>query len=335
MADHLIGKFWGLSGALVTALLTLALIAPAGAEAAGPGSAALSQLAALVPAPAQSAVSAALSQAPSANGAAASAVAVPESPPPVHVVVPPPPSVPVVARPTPPPAPANPAPAAPLPVPVPAGVASLAVSVPAESVPQPDAAVQAAVTERNPSSTARPDAALGGPTPPHRLAHRRAHRHAGSPRSVSAASTRRAPIARPTAAGLWSPVSVLETSRRGTQPAAPARRADSRSESRRARHVDAAAIPSGRRGDHGAGGIPTLGRPAARRSRGQRCGRRRRSGGRGRRGSPRTFRPLHSSSLVAGALRPGARPSAIGVPRLEVGTAWLAPLRRCTRRSPT
>ena len=148
MADHLIGKFWGLSGALMTALLTLALIAPAGAEAAGPGSSALSQLAALVPAPAQSAVSAALSQVPSASGAAASAVAVPESPPPVHVVVPPPPSVPAVARPTPPPAPANPASAAPLPVPVPAGIASLAVSVPAQSVPQPDAAVQAAVTER-------------------------------------------------------------------------------------------------------------------------------------------------------------------------------------------
>ena len=236
MADHLIGKYLGLSGALVTALLTLALIAPAGAEAAGPGSAALSQLAALVPAPAQSAVSAALSRVPSASGAAAPAVAVPESPPPVHVVVPPPPSVPVVARPTPPPAPANPASTAPLPVPAPAGIASLAVSVPAQSVPQPDAAMQAAVTER-PSSTPRLDAALGGRPPAHRLAHRRAHRHAGSPRSVSAASTRRAPIARPTAARPWSPVSVLETSRRGTQPAAPARHADSRSESGRARHV--------------------------------------------------------------------------------------------------
>jgi len=237
MADHLIAKFWGLSGALVTALLTLALIAPAGAEAAGPGSAALSQLAALVPAPAQSAVSAALSQVSSASGAAASGTAMPESPPPVHVVVPPPPSVPALARPTPPPAPANPVPVAPLPVPAPGGVAGLAVSVPAESVPRPDAAVQAALTEQNPSSTTRPDAALGGRTPAHRLAHRRAHRHEGAPRSVSAASTRQAPIARTTTTRPLSPLSVLEPSRRGTQPAAPARRGDSRSEFKRARHV--------------------------------------------------------------------------------------------------
>jgi hypothetical protein len=238
MADHLIGKSWGLSGALITALLTLALIAPAGAEAAGPGMGALAKLAALVPAPAQSAVSAALSQVSSASGAAASGTAMPESPPPVHVVVPPPPSVPALARPTPPPASANPVPAAPLPVPVPGGVAGLAVSVPAESVPRPDAAVQAALTEQNPSSTTRPDAALGGRTPAHRLAHRRAHRHEGAPRSVSAASTRRAPIARTTTATRpLSPLLVLEPSRRGTQPAAPARRGDSRSESRRARQV--------------------------------------------------------------------------------------------------
>ncbi len=334
MADHLIGKFWGLSGALVTALLTLALIAPAGAEAAGPGSAALSQLAALVPAPAQSAVSAALSRVPSASGAAAPAVAVPESPPPVHVVVPPPPSVPVVARPTPPPAPANPASTAPLPVPAPAGIASLAVSVPAQSVPQPDAAMQAAVTER-PSSTPRPDAALGGRPPAHRLAHRRAHRHAGSPRSgfggLDTTSSDRSPHrGSPLVAGIGA---RDEPARHAASRAGSSRGLAQRIRARTSRR--AAAIPSGRRGDHGAGGIPTLGRPAARWSRGQRCGRRRRSGRRGRRGSPRTFRPLHSSSLVAGAPRPGARPSAIGVPRLEVGTAWLAPLGRCTRRSPT
>ena len=242
MADHLIGKFWGLSGALMAALLTLALIAPAGAEAAGPGSVALGQLGALIPAPAQSAVSAALAQVPSASGAGASAVAVPDSPPSVPVVVPPPPPpVPVAARPTPPPAPAIPASAAPVPVPVsvaqPAGIAGQAVSAPAQSVPQPDAAVQAALSEANPSSSARPKPTLGGRTPAHRIAHPRAHRHAGSPRWASAASARRAPIARPTAALPWSPVSVLETSRRGTQPAAPARRTDSRSESGRARHL--------------------------------------------------------------------------------------------------
>ncbi len=245
MADHLIGKFWGLSGALMATLLALALIAPAGAQATGPGSGALGQLGALIPAPAQSAVSAALAQVPSASAAAASAVAVPDSPPSVPVVVPrPPPPVPVVARPT--PAPANPASAAPVPVPVPvpiavpvpqpAGIAGQAVSAPAQSVPQPDAAVQAALSEANPSSSARPKPTLGGQTPAHRIAHPRAHRHAGSPRWASAASARRAPIARPTAALPWSPVSVLETSR-GTQPAAPARRTDSRSESGRARHL--------------------------------------------------------------------------------------------------
>jgi hypothetical protein len=244
MADHLIGKFWGLWGALMAALLTLALIAPPGAEAAGPGSGALGQLGALVPVPAQSAVSAALAQVPSAGGAGASAAAVPNSPPSVPVVVPPPPPpVPAVARPTPAPAPANPASAAPVPVPVPvpvpqpARIAGQTVSAPAQSVPQPDAAVQAALSEANPSSSARPKPALGGRTPAHRIAHPRAHRHAGSPRWASAASAQRAPIARPTAALPWSPVSVLETSRRGTQPAAPARRADSRSESGRARHL--------------------------------------------------------------------------------------------------
>ncbi len=236
MADHLNGKSWGLSGALTAALLALALIVPAGAQAAGPGSGALGQLAALVPAPAQSAVSAALSQVPSASGAGASGVAVPASLPSVHVVVPPPPPVPVVSRPPPPPAPANPASAA-LAVPVPAGIAGQAVSVPAQSVPQPDAAVQAALTGRSRSGTARPDPALGGRMPGHRSAHPRAHRRSGSAKSVAAASTREAPIARATAARPWSPVSVLGTSRRGTQPAAPARRADSRIESRRARHL--------------------------------------------------------------------------------------------------
>ena len=334
MADHLIGKFWGLSGALVTALLTLALIAPAGAEAAGPGSAALSQLAALVPAPAQSAVSAALSRVPSASGAAAPAVAVPESPPPVHVVVPPPPSVPVVARPTPPPAPANPASTAPLPVPAPAGIASLAVSVPAQSVPQPDAAMQAAVTERPvehaPARRGARRADAGPSARPPTGSPPRGLPEVGFGGLDTTSSDRSPHRGSPLVAGIGA---RDEPARHAASRAGSSRGLAQRIRARTSRR--AAAIPSGRRGDHGAGGIPTLGRPAARRSRGQRCGRRRRSGRRGRRGSPRTFRPLHSSSLVAGAPRPGARPSAIGVPRLEVGTAWLAPLGRCTRRSPT
>jgi hypothetical protein len=236
MADHLIEKFWGISGALAAALLTLALIAPAGAEAAGPGTAALGQLAAVVPAPAQSAVSAALAQVPLASGTGASGVATPESPPSVHVAVPQPPPVPVVTRPTPPSTPATPVLAAPLPVPAPAGIAGQTVKVPTQSAPRPEAVVQAALSELNPSSPARPDAALGTRTPVHRGAHSRARRHAGSVRSVSAASTRRAPIARTTAARLWSPVPVLGPGWRDTQQAVPARGPGARRESRRGHH---------------------------------------------------------------------------------------------------
>jgi hypothetical protein len=244
MADHLIGKFWGLSGALVTALLTLALIVPAGAEAAGPASGALSQLATVVPAPAQSAVSAALSQVPSTSAAGAARVAVPDSPPSVPVVVPPPPSpVPVVVRPAPQPAPANPVPAVPSPA---AAAAGQTVSVPTGSVAQPEAIVQAAQTGSNPSSAIRPDSALGGRTPAHRDPRPRAHRREGSARSAWAASTRQAPIAHTNAARPWSPVSALETtSRGGAQPAAPARRADPRTAAGHARHP---ALPRSRPG---------------------------------------------------------------------------------------
>ncbi len=246
MADHLIGKFWGLSGALTAALFALALTVPAGAHAAGTASGALSQLAAVVPAPAQSAVSAALSQVPSSGGAGAASAAVPDSPASVPVVVPPPPpTVPVVVRPAPQPAPANPVAAAHLPVPAPAAAAGQTVSVPTQAVAQPEAVVQSALTASNASRTIRPDSALGGPTPAHRVAHPRAHHHAGSRRPASAASTRQAPIAHTTApiahttaARPWSPVSALETtSRGGAQPAAPARRADSPAESGHARHL--------------------------------------------------------------------------------------------------
>jgi hypothetical protein len=239
MADHLIGKFWGLSGALLTALVTLALLVPTGAEAAGPGSGALSQLSAVVPASAQRAVSGALSQVPSASGAVGAAVTVPDSTPSAPVVVPPPPPpMPVVARPAPQPAPANPVPAVPVPMPAPAVEARPTVSVPTQSVAQPEAIVQAAQTGSNLSSTIRPDSAVGERPPARRTGHPRAHHHAGTAWSATPASRRQAPIARTTATHMWSPVPALETtSRGGAQPAAPARRADSRAKAGHARHL--------------------------------------------------------------------------------------------------
>lgn len=232
MADHLIGKSWGLSGALATALLTLALIAPAGAEAAGPLPGAPGQLGAVVP-PTESAVSTALSQAPPASGAAATGAAVPERAASVPVVTPPaPPPVPVVARPTPPPAPATPTPVAL--APATAGLMRQAVSAPARSVPQPDA-VPAVNAAPSLSSAARPDTALEGQSPADRRAHPRAHQPAA--RMMPArpvALTRRARVSRFPFAHPWSPAPVLDgTSRRGTQPVAPARRADSG----RGRHI--------------------------------------------------------------------------------------------------
>jgi hypothetical protein len=237
MADHLNGKNWGLLGALATALLTVALIAPAGAEAASPGSGGLGQLAAIVPAPAQSAVSAALSQVPSANGTGASGVPLPQAPPSVPVVTPPaPPPVPMAVRSTPLPAPASPAPVAP--APSPAGLVDAALSAPTRSVPRPDA-VPTVNAAPSPSIAARPDATVEGHRPAHRRAHPRAHDPAA--RLMSArppALTRRAPVTRVLFAQPWSPPPVLDgTSRRGAQPAAPARHADSRGGSGRGRHL--------------------------------------------------------------------------------------------------
>jgi len=229
MVDHLIRQTWGLSGALTAALLTLAVIVPAGAAASVADAGALSQLASVVPAPANGAVSAALSQVASASAAGVSGAVVPHLPPSVPVVAPPPPPLmPAGARPAPPPAP---------PVPLPAGVPGQAMTAPAQSAPQPDAAVRAALTQTISATTVLPDPALGGRTALHRITHPRAHRHAGSPTSASAASTRRVLTAHTTGARTWSPVSMLETSRRGVQPTAPARRAVSRTESGRAPHL--------------------------------------------------------------------------------------------------
>lgn len=245
MADHLIRNLWGMLAALTTALLTLALIAPAGAQAAAPVPGALSGIGAVVPPAAMNAASAALAQVPSASGTGAQGGTQPGSPPSVPAV--PPPalrSVPVVAPPTPQPVPANPAPGAPLPSP--AGAVEQSVSALSQSVPEPDTG-QAGGTESTASSTARPDRTPRGRTHAHRLAHPRAHHAAGAGTSARpAASTGRAPFAQPPAARPLSPVPVLEaTSRRGTQPAAPARHPRSRSESSRGHFLSRGSRPGG------------------------------------------------------------------------------------------
>jgi len=240
MADHLTGKFWGLWGALIAALITLALIVPAGAEAASPGSAALGQITDLVPAPVQSAVAAALSQVPSASVPGASGA----SPLPAPVVTPTArPHVPIVAS-TPPPTVVLPTQARQLPVPAPPPVATVvsgygrAPSAPAESVPQPDVALKALGTELSPPNPRGSRPSVGRQIPTRRHPHGRARHHSGSLASVRAASTRRAPIARAIAAFTWLPARASgATSRRGAQPAAPARRADSRVPARHARHL--------------------------------------------------------------------------------------------------
>jgi len=225
MADHLIGKFWGLMGALAAALLTLALIAPAGAEAASPASGALSQLGAVIPAPARSAVSAALSEIPTASGAGAPGV--PQPVPPPHVPVPASP-VPPVGQTMQSPTPASPADVG----------DGHAVVVPAVSVPQPDAAPRAVQTASNLTTTIRPDSVVGGARPAHRLTRPRAHRHTAAARWARASRTGGIPIVHTLAVRPLSPVPVFETtSRRGTQPAVPARRADSHGQSRRAHHI--------------------------------------------------------------------------------------------------
>jgi len=166
MADHLVTKFRGLCGVLTVALLTLALIAPAGAEASGPGYGGLSQLSSVVPAPAQAAVADALARVPSS-----SAVPAAPSPPPVEISAPPQPTpaVPstaaasvvnsaaaaaVAARPTPQPAGAIPTPT---------------VSVPAVSV-------RTTGKRPNPPAPARSGSSLGGQASAHRVSRPKGHR---------------------------------------------------------------------------------------------------------------------------------------------------------------
>jgi hypothetical protein len=176
------------------ALLTPALIVPAGAEASGPGSDALSQLSNVVPAPAQAAVAAALAQVP--------------SPPPAGSV----PS-PTVAIPTPAPSAQTVGPA----VATPAGNVP-AVAVPVSPPPRPDTAnsaptisvptvsVRTTGKQPNPPARARPDASLGGQTSAHRVSHPKGRRagQRGIRSPARPAPTRPVPIG--AAGARWAPV---------------------------------------------------------------------------------------------------------------------------------
>jgi hypothetical protein len=193
MADQLVTKFWGLCAALSAALLTLALIAPAGAEASSPSYGALSQLSSVVPASAQAAVAAALARVPS------------------------PPAVPSAPSPQPVAAPVTPPPA----VPPPAAAAVVdytAAARAAQSTPQPDSAVSAAtisvptVSVRttgkrpNPPARARPDASLGGQASAHRVSRPKGRRagQRGLRSPARPAPTRPGPLA--AVGARWAPV---------------------------------------------------------------------------------------------------------------------------------
>ncbi len=226
MADQLVTKFWGLCAALGAALLTLALIAPAGAEASGPGYGALSQLSSVVPAPAQAAVAAALARVPS------------------------PPVVPAAPSPQPVAAPVTPPPAVPPPAAA-AVVDSTAAARAAQPTPQPDSAVSTAsvsvptVSARttgkrpNPPAPARSGTSLGGQASAHRVSHPKGHRagQRGLRRLARPAPTRRIRIA--TAPIHWPvlPLAHAVTDHRSHATSVPARHVDSRKASRGTRHA--------------------------------------------------------------------------------------------------
>lgn len=262
MADHLLRKFRGLRGvgAMFVALVMLALIAPAGAEASGPGSGVLSQLSDVVPASAQSAVSAALSQVPSATSGGAAAVSVPA--PSAPVVKPSAsPSLPSVA-----PSGAVPVPTIHLPtvqvptVHVPAvhvplwGPPSVVVQTPSAPVgtgPRPDVAAAVPAlslkptrTTPNPRPPAVPDPFRRRHASAHRLDHPQGHRggHIDARGSARPAAAPLAPSAG--ASAPWSPVTLsLAPGRRGTQPVPPARHPDFGGPASRARHLSAQGSP--------------------------------------------------------------------------------------------
>ncbi len=222
MADHLVTKFWGLCGALTVALLTLALVAPSGAEASGPGEVALSQLSSVVPAPAQTAVTAALAQVPS---------------PPVVPAAPSPP--PVAAAAAPPSAPAVPPPAAA------AVVDAAAAARAAQPTPQPDSAVATSTVSvptvsvrttgkrPNPPAPARSGSSLGGQASAHRVSRPKGHRagQRGLRRSAPP------PVVFGRARWAVPPVTRAVTDHPSRAAIAPARHLGTRKASRRTRHV--------------------------------------------------------------------------------------------------
>jgi hypothetical protein len=227
MADHLVTKFWGLCPALIVALVTLAL-APAGAEASGPGSSALSQLGSVVPAPAQAAVAAALAQVPSPP-------VVPAAPSPPHV------AAPVTS----PPPPDMPPPAAA------AVVDAAAAARAAQPTPQPESGVSTAtvsvprVSARttgkrpHPPAPARSGTSLGGQASAHRVSHPKGHR-AGQrgrvhPARKPAVGHRAATFA--FATPVVSPLAHAASAHRSRAASASARHIDTRKASHGKRHV--------------------------------------------------------------------------------------------------
>ena len=214
------------------ALLTLALIVPAGAEASGPGLEALSQLSNAVPAPAQAAVAAALAQVPSPSpvGSVPSAtVAIPTPAPSTQTVGPtvatPAGNVPAVA------VPAQPAPRP-----------DTAISTPTISVPT--VSVRTTGKRPNPPARARPDASLGGQASAHRVSRPKGRRagQRGLRSPARPAPTRPGPIG--AVGARWAPVppahAVLVHAHHATAARAPSR---ARRRSDGPRHL--AARPSG------------------------------------------------------------------------------------------
>ena len=228
MADHLVTKFWGLCPVLIVALVTLAL-APAGAEASGPGSSALSQLGSIVPAPAQAAVAAAVAQVPS------------PSPPAVSVASPPPATAPAPAPP--PPAVSSTA-AASVVDSAAAAVAARPVQQPASAIPTPTVSVPTVSVRTtgkrpNPPAPARSGSSLGGQASAHRVSRPKGHRtgQRGLLRPGPPSLLRRGPVAWGRAQWTLLPLVHAVTDRASGAAVAPARRLGTRKASHRARHV--------------------------------------------------------------------------------------------------
>jgi hypothetical protein len=226
MADHLVTKFWGLCGALTAALLTVALIAPAGAEASGNG--ALSQLSSAVPAPAQAAVAAALAHVPSTPVVPATPS---RSPVPTPTPAPPPPAVPSTA-------------AASVVDSAAAAVAARPARQPAGAIPTPTVSVPTVSVRTtgkrpNPPAPARSGSSLGGQASAHRASRPKGHRtgQRGLLRPGRPSLVRRGPVAGGRAQWTLLPLTHAVTDHPGRAAVAPARRLGTRKASHRTRHV--------------------------------------------------------------------------------------------------